>query len=132
MPVNSPSRKRQSGRGSRDNANRSGARAMGASQGMPKFSRMMLGKTRIRSTAVSSASAKLSRNAGGLFIHLVRHVGAADQRAAKHHLETDGEAIVTVGVELRRGHVGRDGKISARRLQILADGGDVDVSAAEI
>src|SRR5579871_5596176 len=132
MPANSPNRKRQSGRGSHASATRSGVNAMGASQGSPKVGNIRLGKTRIKSTAVSSASRKLSRDAGRFFIHLVRHVGAADQRTAEYHLEPDGKAILAIGGELRRRHVGYHRQISARRLQILADRRHVDTHIAEI
>src|SRR3984957_21276781 len=105
---------------------------MGASHGSPKAGKIKFGKTRIRSTAVSSASAKLSRNAGRFFIHLVRHVGAADQRAAEYHFEADGKAKVAISVELRRSHVTCHRQISTRGLQILADRGDVHIHAAQI
>src|SRR5580704_769954 len=100
MPENSPNKKRQSGRGSRASATSRGVRATGASHGNPTVGKIRLGKTRIKSTAVSSASAKLSRDAGGFVIHLVRHVRTADQRAAENHLEADGQAIVAISGKL--------------------------------
>src|ERR1700686_2488780 len=121
IPVNSPNRKRHNGRVSRASATRSGVNAMGASHGTPKAGKIRLGKTRIRSAAVSSASAKLSRDAGRFVIHLVCHVGAADQRAAEYHLEADGKAILAIGVELCRHDIACDRQVPARRLQILAD-----------
>src|ERR1700688_3683327 len=103
MPVNSPNKKRHSGRGSRPSAIRRGVKATGASQGSPNVGKIKFGKTRIMSTAVSRASAKLRRDPGSFVIHLVGHVGAADQRAAEYHLEADGQAVVAIGIELGRG-----------------------------
>src|SRR5579883_82637 len=100
MPANSPSKKRQSGRGSRAKAMSSGVSAMGASHGRPWLGRIQFGNSKTRSAAVSSASAKLSGDLGSLFIHLVRHVGTADQRAAEDHLEADRKAVIAIGVEL--------------------------------
>src|SRR5579859_6433218 len=103
---------------------------MGASHGNPKVGEIRLGKTKIRSTAVSSASAKLNRDAGSFFIHLVRHVGTADQRAAEYILEADGKSIVAIGRKPRRRDVGRDPQVPASRLQVLTDGGDVNTCIA--
>src|SRR5689334_5433203 len=110
----------------------SGASARGASHGWPEFGKAAFGKTRMRRTAVSSASAKLSSDAGGFFIHQVSHVGAADQRAAEHHFEANRESVAAVGVKLSRRNVGGHRQVPPRRLQVLADGGDVDVYAAKI
>ncbi len=38
----------------------------------------------------------------GLFVDAVGHVGTAHQRSTEHHLETDGESVVAIGVELLR------------------------------
>src|SRR5579863_10670708 len=127
-PVNSPSRNRQSGRVSRESAMRSGVKASGANHGTPRLCSAGLGKVRTRSAAESSASAKLSSDSGGFFIHLIGHVRAADQRAAEHHFESDGEAVLAITFELSGRHVGCNRQVAAHGLQILADGGNVDVA----
>src|ERR1700682_6375507 len=105
----------------------SGVSASGASQVSPDSGKIKFGKTRMRSNALSSASAKLNSESRCFFIHQVRHIGTADQRAAENHLEADGKTVVAIGVELGLRYVCRYWKISTSRLQILADGGDVRV-----
>src|SRR5271165_1896814 len=122
MPQIQPSRKRRAGRGSRPSAQSSGASANGASQVW-----FALGKVRISRTAVSSASAGLTA-VRSLLIHLIRHIGAAHQRTAKHHLESDGKPIIAISVKLRRSDVLSYGQIAACWLQILADRRHVDVN----
>src|SRR5579863_1569475 len=111
---------------------RNGVSASGANHGTPWFSSAGLGKVRTRSAAESSASAKLSRDSGGFFIHLIGHVGTADERAAEHHFESDGEAVPAITFELSGCHVGCHRQVSARGLQILTDGGNVDVRGTQI
>src|SRR5690348_4225446 len=113
MPANSPSKKRQSGRGSRARAINSGVSAMGASQGSPWPGRTQFGKTNTRRAAVSSASAKLNGTLGSFLIHLVRHIGTADQWAAEDHLEADRQAILAIGIELGGRHVFGHAQIAA-------------------
>src|SRR5258707_13943142 len=103
----------------------SGVSASGASQACPASAKIKFGKTRMRSNALSSASAKLNRESRCFFIHQVRHVGAADQRAAENHLEADGKAVVAIGVELLLRYVCRYRQVSTRWLKVLRNGGDV-------
>src|SRR5713226_8399096 len=95
--------KRHSGRCSRERAMSSGVNASGASQACPASAKIKFGKTRMRSNALSSASAKLNSESRCFFIHQVRHVGTADQRAAENHLEADGKAVVAIGIKLSQG-----------------------------
>ena len=74
----------------------------------------------------------LTDRADSLFIHHVCHVGAADERAAEYHLESDGETVVAIGVELRGRDVLGHLQIAARRLEVLTDGGDVGAGGEEI
>src|SRR5579871_5778900 len=131
-PVNSPSKKRQSGRYSRAKAKSSGANANGASHGTPRLSSAGLGNVRTRSTAESSARAKLSRDSGGFFIHQIGHIGTADQRPTEHHFEPDAEAVIAIGIELRRRDVGRDRKIPSRGLKILTDSCNIHIVGAQV
>src|SRR5260370_3882254 len=126
MPAVQPSRKRHSARGSRASATSTGVRAKGVSQ-----TKLKGGKSRIRKAADIAASAKLSGSLRGLFIHQIRHVGAADERAAEYHLESDGKPIIAVGVELRGGHVSGYRQVPPRPLQGLADGPDVHLCSFE-
>src|ERR1039458_10608733 len=100
---------------------------MGPIYGKPVLPSAGLGKVRTRSTADSSARAKLSRDSGGFFIHQIGHVGTADQRTAEYHLESDGESIFAVGVELSGRYVGCHRQGPSRSVPLMCHFGHLHV-----
>src|SRR5260370_39306753 len=90
------------------------------------------GLIRTRDAAATSASAKLTAEPGSLFIHVVRHVGAADKGTAEDHLESYGEAVVAVSVELGGGDVGGHGEGAAGRSAGMVRGWVLSVRAGDV